>query len=457
MSMMNIHAARNTRLESSPPVNVNDTVRSSTIPTVGNEVSIEPAISVNDSGANDRPSKKRKQKTRKTRGKNKPKFALEGPEKLQFNAIGQPVGPSKKVAEFGRFIGQLASECSNFPLNAENWAEICKAGKVDEAWQTVQDALDWSDPETLNLVADIKNVVVDKLHERWRSFKYKMKKKWYKPFMGMERRFICGNKHVHVGQWRALVSTWDETKNQEVAETNVTNRQQLKLHQTTGTKTYAQMRYQWECEHPGEVLDRVTFFGIVYGSRQKDPSKPQPNNEEAQKKFDEFEELENNVRIEGREVTHEVRNELFHKVMGPEKRNRVRGYGIGAKWADVPGIVTQKNGIKYQLLTLTEAYEAERAANVRREANLAQQLKESAEREEALQASYAQLNKKLDLMQEQMGANSLTQIFAAGGINSMESLDLGLLMNFLKKPDNPLAISTSNVPMGHNIGQSCMT
>ncbi|XP_040365662.1 uncharacterized protein LOC121050229 isoform X3 [Rosa chinensis] len=277
------------------------------------------------------PSKKRKQKTRKTRGKNKPKFALEGREKLQFNAIGQPVGPSQKVAEFGRFIGQLASECSNFPLNAENWAEICKAGKVDEAWQTVQDALDWSDPETLKLVADIKDVVVDKLHERWRSFKYKMKKKWYKPFMGMERRFICGNKHVHVGQWRALVSTWDETKNQEVAETNVTNRQQLKLHQTTGTKTYAQMRYQWECEHPGEVLDRVTFFGIVYGSRQKDPSKPQPNNEEAQKKFDEFEELENNIRIEGREVTHEVRNELFHKVMGPEKRNRVRGYGIGAK------------------------------------------------------------------------------------------------------------------------------
>ncbi|PRQ49939.1 putative transposase, Ptta/En/Spm, plant [Rosa chinensis] len=275
MRMMNIPTANNTnigRLESSPPINMNETLSSSDNPNVGNEVPTEPGVNDDESGAQSRPlnipsvgnevptelgvnidesgaqsrlSKKRKRKTRKTRGKNKPKFGLQGREKLQFNAIGQPVAPDDKVAQLGRFIGQLAAECSNFPLNAKNWAELCRNGKVEEAWLTIQDALDWSDPETLALASDIKDVIVDKLHERWKSFKYKMKKKWYTPFKGMERRFICGNKHIHAGQWRALVSRWDETKNQEVAETNITNRQQLKLHQTTGTKTYAQMRYQW--------------------------------------------------------------------------------------------------------------------------------------------------------------------------------------------------------------------
>ncbi|KAL6124132.1 hypothetical protein ACLB2K_076647 [Fragaria x ananassa] len=96
---------------------------------------------------------------------------------------------------------------------------------------------------------DIKEVILEKLHERYRSFKYKLKKQWYKPYKGMGRRHICGNKHVHPGQWRALVMKWDETKTEEVAETNATNRQALKLHQTTGTRTYAQMRYEWVMKH----------------------------------------------------------------------------------------------------------------------------------------------------------------------------------------------------------------
>ncbi|KAM5574524.1 hypothetical protein ABKV19_013793, partial [Rosa sericea] len=70
------------------------------------------------------------------------------------------------------------------------------------------DALDWSDRETLTLVADIKDVVVDKLHECLRSFKYKMKKKWYKPYKGTEMRFICDNKHIHTGQLMVCVSKY---------------------------------------------------------------------------------------------------------------------------------------------------------------------------------------------------------------------------------------------------------
>lgn len=142
------------------------------------------------------------------------------------------------------------------------------------------------------------------------------------------------------------------------------------------------------------------------------------------------------VQDEGREITTENRNELFHKVMGPEKRNRVRGYGVGVNWSHIPGIVTEKTGITQKIQALKDAYEAQRKEYEKREAEMAKQLKEAAEREEALQANYVALNSKMDVIQGQVGANSLIQILSAAGIGSMESLDFGRLLNLLKKPEN---------------------
>ncbi|XP_050374114.1 uncharacterized protein LOC126791693 [Argentina anserina] len=170
--------------------------------------------------------------------------------------------------------------------------------------------------------------------------------------------------------------------------------------------------------------------------------------------MDALQRLEDAAENEGLEVTQEVRNQFFNTVLGPEKRNRVRGYGCGANWVDVPGIVTQKNGLKNQIRDLTLAYEAQRAANENREADMAQKLQESAEREEALKNSLGVVNKKLEQLEAQVAANPLTQIFAAAGIN-MDSLDLSRLMTFLKKPDNPEASCHLNGQTAQHIRQGC--
>ncbi|KAM0998072.1 hypothetical protein EV2_008147 [Malus domestica] len=47
------------------------------------------------------------------------------------------------------------------------------------------------------------------------------------------------------------------------------------------------------------------------------------------------------VRERGKEVTTEVRNRIVAKVLGPEKRNHVRGFGLRGGWADVPGIIIE--------------------------------------------------------------------------------------------------------------------
>lgn len=74
---------------------------------------------------------------------------------------------------------------------------------------------------------------------------------------------------------------------------------------------------------------------------------------------------------------------------------------------------------------------------------MSKQLKESAERESKLQADFEVLNKKMDTWQAQVGAHSLANILAADGISSMESLDLGRLLNLVKKPNHLEAMSAT--------------
>ncbi|XP_050382784.1 uncharacterized protein LOC126799590 [Argentina anserina] len=202
ISMMEMGSANNTnsgRSRSSPPMHLSEPLCSRTTnPSVDSEVPTKIRKTVTPPREQIRAGMKRKRKTPKAQGKNKTKFRVNGSETLTFNARGQAVAPNNKMAEFGCFIGQLVVECSDFPLNAKNWVEICTKGKADEAWLIVE----------------------------------------------------------------------------EVAEVNVTNRQPLKLHQTTGAKTFAQVRYEWVLENPGKVFESVTFFDLVHSSTKKDLSNP---------------------------------------------------------------------------------------------------------------------------------------------------------------------------------------
>lgn len=114
-----------------------------------------------------------------------------------------------------------------------------------------------------------------------------------------------------------------------------------------------------QLSHPREVLDRCTFFRLIY--TKKGPI-PKPINDEAAKEFDELEKLEQRERDAGREVTADVRNKLYVERFGPEKRNRVRGYGAGVQWRHVPGILTKKQGISSEVQSLRTQCEEQRVA-----------------------------------------------------------------------------------------------
>lgn len=145
-------------------------------------------------------------------------------------------------------------------------------------------------------------------------------------------------------QWRALVLHWDKF-GEEKTTIGKKNRTQLKVAANTGTKIFAQVRYEWELENPGKVLDRCTFWRIVHIKPKRDGSGTEPINANAEAIFLELNKLEQRECLNGREITVDVLNELFVEHFGPETRNTVRGYGIGVEWNDVSGIQTNRRRV----------------------------------------------------------------------------------------------------------------
>ncbi|PQQ01984.1 uncharacterized protein Pyn_36416 [Prunus yedoensis var. nudiflora] len=159
----------------------------------------------NGTNGRDRSAKRK----RKSRGINKQNFAVDHPEKVCFNEVGQAVEPPDLVAKFVRFLGIIATDASYFPIDVFDFRELVKSGAVDKAWKTVKEALDWSDPQTVEREDEIKKTTLDKLNERWKKFKASLKDKYYNPNTEDEDRFHCPDDRVNNNQWRHLVEWWD--------------------------------------------------------------------------------------------------------------------------------------------------------------------------------------------------------------------------------------------------------
>ncbi|PQP92728.1 uncharacterized protein Pyn_41184 [Prunus yedoensis var. nudiflora] len=246
--------------------------------------------------------------------------------------------------------GMLAHDHSLFPLDTEDWRKLEESDHMDKAWDRAKCTLDWSNPEMLTMEKRIRDVVVEKLNDRFRSFRAMVKRVYYTPFIGMEERLHCGDDRVHPDQWRKLVNHWDEDPA--------------------------------KVEKHGVQSDQVTFFVMTH-TRGKGDNK-QPVDEASREMMLEFEKREAEVRERGEDINTEVRNQIFAAVMGPEKRNAVRGYGIGVHWKDVPNIITERRGISREVQELREAYEEQRQAAVEAQQKMERIMEEANEKADRL-------------------------------------------------------------------------
>ncbi|RXH93336.1 hypothetical protein DVH24_013912 [Malus domestica] len=322
-------------------------------------------------------------------------------EKLNFNRFGQAISPRDNAARFGRYIAMLARDGGMIPVDSPDWHQI-ESSKLDRVWSLVQATIDWRNLRVVGKEEKVRAIVETKLHNRFKTWRAKLRKLYYVPFEKSEQRKHCNDSRVIKTQWQALVTYWDKIENERRCAMNAKNRKMLKTSHTTGTTTFAQIQNDYAEEHDGSEPDRVTFFKMTHTRG--------PKQLPGFFKHLVFENLEVEVCECGEKVTTEVRNRIYAEVLGSEKRNQVRGFGLGVGWADVPGIVTEQRGISREVKYLFEAYEAQKQAIVAAEEKMTRMMHEANEKakkmkreqEESIQRLRAEQEENLRLAKVQM-------------------------------------------------------
>ncbi|KAM1573526.1 hypothetical protein ACFX1Z_042987 [Malus domestica] len=326
------------------------------------------------------------------RGINRPHWAPNGTkEVMQFNEKGQPVEPPHTVARFSRFLGMLSQEASYFPINVVDWRHFYRGSNMDRAWQRIKGTLDWTDEITLELEPKIRRVCEMKMNDRWKDYKANLKKAYYTPCLHSPstERFHCQDGRVNQGQWKLLVQLWDTGHAQKRATASRKNRKALQIYHTTGTKSFAQIRHEHE-QVNGSKPDCITFFTLTHTRKNGEPVDAR-----SAAIIDEFNTKLKLYADRNEIITEQVCHNVYADVLGPEKYNRVRGFGTGVVWSDVPGIRTEKRGICREVEAITVAYEEQiKAANIEIE-RLKMEASEREERQRIEQANVvAQLRKE---------------------------------------------------------------
>ncbi|KAM2811274.1 hypothetical protein COP1_043956 [Malus domestica] len=271
------------------------------------------------------------------RGIKRPHWAPNGTkEVMKFNEKGQPVEPRHTVARFSR------------------------GSNMDRAWQKIKGTLDWTDEITLELEPKIRRVCEMKMNDRWKDYKAKLKKAYYTPCLHSPsaERFHCQDGRVNQGQWKLLVQLWDTGDAQE---------------QVNGSKP-----------------DCITFFTLTHTRKNGEPVDAR-----SAAIIDEFNTKLKLYADRNEIITEQVCHNVYADVLGPERYNRVRGFGTGVVWSDVPGIRTEKRRICREVEAIIAAYEEQiKAANIEIE-RLKMEASEREERQRIEQANVvAQLRKE---------------------------------------------------------------
>ncbi|KAM1775332.1 hypothetical protein ACFX12_044590 [Malus domestica] len=261
---------------------------------------------------------------KKNMGVNRIRWGRGRRENLNFNRFGQAFSPRDNVARFGHYIAMLARDGGLILIDSLDWRKI-DSSKLDRVWLLVQATIEWTNSRAAGNEEKVRGIVETKIHDRFRTWRAKLCKLYYVPFENSEQRKHCDDARVIQTQWQALVAHWDKMENKRRCATNAKNQRMLKTSHTTGSTTFIQIQNDYDEEHDGCEPDCVTFFRMTHTRGPKQL----PEHAESARMMLAFENLEVEVCECGEGVTTEVRNRIYAEVLGPEKRNQVRGFGLG--------------------------------------------------------------------------------------------------------------------------------
>ncbi|WCJ39871.1 hypothetical protein M5689_020823 [Euphorbia peplus] len=252
---------------------------------------------------------------RKTRGPTRclKIIGLESGQKLpiEFDEDNQAIGENS--TDFIWYLGQTVRSRACCPLQVKEWKEI-ENTIIEHMWNIVLEKFCFEEPERK------KEYILGHMQALYRGYRYKLKKTYYDSKSTYQLRLRNKPKQIDVNDWKYLVNLWSEATFQERSMKNKTNRAKRSTPPYTGTKSYARLRHQMEKKN-GKKPSRVDVY--IESRKRKNGKGVDPLAQDVIAKFEQLKKQ----REEGNNSLHD--DDIFSKVLGPEKNGYVRSYGPG--------------------------------------------------------------------------------------------------------------------------------
>ncbi|XP_040369687.1 uncharacterized protein LOC112190073 isoform X2 [Rosa chinensis] len=337
---------------------------------------------------------------KKGRGKTVIKWGQRGVrERVKWGKQGVPVSPREKCAQYSLFIGSLAADPGLYPIDVKDWRHFDKDDNHQRAWTCIEGTIDWTDEAAAAKKSEIKKYAFEKLADRWKHHKSELKKLYWLPNQGTEERFCRPDNAIDRDQWIRFVTHLDDEDTKTKAAINVSNRSQRVMHHSTSTRTFPAVVYEWQVENRvEEEPDRLEIFKLTHRKKGKQNEYVDAASTKAVQDLEKAEEERKKLNVD---ITPQVREDIYAQVLGPEKRNRVRGLGAGVRWRDVPYLHTEKRSISATMEAMKATIEEQRLETARLRSEAEKERQEAAQREERNRIESAEMNKRFAAQMEE--------------------------------------------------------
>ncbi|CAL1371187.1 unnamed protein product [Linum trigynum] len=278
-------------------------------------------------------------KKKKTRGPTRCMKIIELEEgrklPVDFDEDHQAIG--ENATSFVWFLGVTVRNRSCCPLQVKRWKDISNDA-IEHMWAIVQEKF------TFELPMGRMEAIIGHMNALYRDHRQKLKQKYFNKKHSYKSRLKNRPKRVSKDDWKYLVNLWSDPTFQERSLKNKENRSKRSMPPYTGTKSLARLRHQMKKQN-GTVPSRVEVW--IESRKRKKGKTIDPDSQDVISQLDQLKKQ----RAEG--VVSMNDEEMFEKVLGPEKNGYVRAYGPGKG-------VTEFFGVKPTKAALIKQVEAAR-------------------------------------------------------------------------------------------------
>ncbi|XP_034710789.1 uncharacterized protein LOC117933510 isoform X6 [Vitis riparia] len=173
-----------------------------------------------------------------------------------------------------------------------------------------------------------------------------------------EERLCHRPPHLSDDDWRWLIHFWGTPEAKDISEKNKANRAKQVIKHTSGSKSYAQIRYeQAQKKEDRSEPNRIEMFALTH--TRKDGT---PVDDHSKEIMDQFQQLlsqpegtssstsassgastsVSSTSVASTSVASTYVDEIYTQVMGPERHGRVRGYGFGPTPTSIFGSTSRR-------------------------------------------------------------------------------------------------------------------